>query len=152
MSRLMSLQLRGLIVSIQSRSPSSRLGTVESAPTDILTKEARSSNSSLQVVMSIISSLVTPLSLICGLEDDTSPLCCDLTGLDVETIWLLLLLPLTLLRLMDNVVVDEMEPTLEGELKLRLRSVIPFLLLLEDKTGSIVSDEAMETVVKPDEG
>jgi len=142
------------MVSIQSRSPSSRLGTVESAPTDMLTKEARSSNSSLQVVMSIISSLVTPLPLFCGLEDDTSPLCCDLTWFDVETTWLLLLLPLplALLRLMDNVVVDEMEPTLEGELKLRLRSVMPLLLLLEDKTGSIVRDEPMETVVKPDDG
>ena len=59
---------------------------------------------------------------------------------------------LVLFRLMDNVVVDEMEPTLEGELKLRLRSVMPLLLLLEDKTGSIVSDEPMETVVKPDDG
>jgi len=50
---------------------------------------------------------------------------------------------------MDNVVVEEIEPTLEGELKLRLRSVMPLLLLLEDKTGSMVSEEPMETVVRP---
>ena len=56
---------------------------------------------------------------------------------------------LVLFRLMDNVVVDEMEPTLEGELKLRLRSVMPLLLLLEDRTGSMVSEEPMETVVRP---
>ena len=100
------------MVSIQSRSPSSRLGTVESAPTDMLTKEARSSNSSLQVAMSIsgpMSNFISPLALFCGLEDDTSPLCgCDLTWFDVETTWLLLLLlTLALFRLMDNVVVDD---------------------------------------------
>ena len=153
MSRLRSLQLRGLMVSIQSRSPSSRLGTVESAPTDMLTKEAKSSNSSLQEVMSIISNFVTPFPFpsrrFCGLEDDTSPLCCDRARRsEVVTTWL----PLLPLRLMDKVVVEEMDPMLEGELKLKLRSVMPLLLLLEDRTGSMVSEEPMETVVRPGVG
>ena len=150
-SRLRSLQLRGLMLSIQSRSPpSSRFGTVESAPTDMLTKEAKSSNSFLQVVMSIISNLVTSLSLFCGLDDEISPLC----WFDVETTWLLLLvLPLALFRLIDNLVVDEMEPTLEGdEFKFRLRLVIPLLLLLEDKMGSMGSilSGSMGSIVSDD--
>ena len=48
--------------------------------------------------------------------------------------------------------VEEMDPILEGELKLKLRSVMPLLLLLEDKTGSMVSEEPMETVVRPGVG
>jgi len=69
MSRLMSPQFSGLI-SIQSRSPaavSSRLCTVESAPTEKFTIEAKSSKSSLFVVISIISNLV-----IAGLDEVTS--------------------------------------------------------------------------------
>lgn len=53
-----SAELRGLMESIQSKSASSIFGTVESAPIETLTKEAKSSKSSLEAVMSIISSLV----------------------------------------------------------------------------------------------
>ena len=53
-----SAELRGLMESIQSKSASSIFGTVESAPMETLTKEAKSSKSSLEAVMSIISSLV----------------------------------------------------------------------------------------------
>lgn len=74
-----------------------------------------------------------------GLDEVTSALCCE-QPLDVET-------TLLLLRLMDRVVVEDMEPTELGEL--RLRSVMPLLLLLEDRTGSMVNDEPMETVVSP---
>jgi len=53
---------------------------------------------------------------------------------------------------MDKVVVEDMDPMLEGELRLKLRSVIPLLLLFEDRTGSMVSEEPMETVVRPGVG
>ena len=152
MSRLRS-PLSGLM-SIQSRSPAAssvRLGTVESAPTEKFTIDARSSKSSLEVVMSIISSLV-----MLGLDDVTS-LCCVLDALllllpplpllfDVDTT--LLLLELALLRLMDNVVEDMELATEDGEL--RFKSVMPLLLLfVGDSTGSMVSEEPMDTVVNP---
>ena len=102
--------------------------------------------------MSIISNFVTlpfPTRRFCGLEEDTSPLCCDRARRsEVDTTWL----PLLPLRLIDKVVVEEIDPMLEGELKLKLRSVMPLLLLLEDKTGSMVSEEPMETVVRPSGG
>lgn len=69
-----SAELRGLMESIQSKSASSIFGTVESAPMETLTKEAKSSKSSLEAVMSIISSLVRltgeleVTSLFCGPE------------------------------------------------------------------------------------
>jgi len=57
--------LRGLIFSIQSRSVASlfpsTVGTVESAPIDIPTIDARSSNASLLAVKSTTSSFVTPV-------------------------------------------------------------------------------------------
>ena len=152
MSRLRS-PLSGLM-SIQSRSPAAssvRLGTVESAPTEKFTIDARSSKSSFEVVMSIISSLV-----MLGLDDVTS-LCCVLDALllllpplpllfDVDTT--LLLLELALLRLMDNVVEDMELATEDGEL--RFKSVMPLLLLfVGDSTGSMVSEEPMDTVVNP---
>jgi len=152
MSRLRS-PLSGLM-SIQSRSPAAssvRLGTVESAPTEKFTMDARSSKSSFEVVMSIISSLV-----MLGLDDVTS-LCCVLDALllllpplpllfDVDTT--LLLLELALLRLMDNVVEDMELATEDGEL--RFKSVMPLLLLfVGDSTGSMVSEEPMDTVVNP---
>ena len=56
---------RGLIFSIQSRSVASALpstvGTVESAPIDMPTIDARSSNASLLAVKSTTSSFVTPV-------------------------------------------------------------------------------------------
>ena len=56
--------LSGLIFSIQSRSDASTcpstVGTVESAPIDIPTMDARSSNASLLAVKSTTSSFVTP--------------------------------------------------------------------------------------------
>ena len=56
---------RGLIFSIQSRSDASpvpsTVGTVESAPIDMPTMDARSSNASLLAVKSTTSSLVTPV-------------------------------------------------------------------------------------------
>ena len=153
MSRLRS-PLSGLM-SIQSRSPAAssvRLGTVESAPTEKFTIDARSSKSSFEVVMSIISSLV-----MLGLDEVTS-LCCVLDALllllpppllllfDVDTT--LLLLELALLRLMDNVVEDMELATEDGEL--RFKSVMPLLLLfVGDSTGSMVSEEPMDTVVNP---
>lgn len=143
-----SLQVRGLIfmLSIQSRSSLSNGGTVESAPptlTPMLTMEARSSKSSLLAVMSIISNLVMPAALLAllpgGLDEVTSALCCE-HPLDVDT-------TLLLFRLMDKVVVEDMEPTELGEL--RFKSVMPLLLLLEERTGSMVKDDPMETVVSP---
>ena len=57
--------LRGLIFSIQSRSVASlfpsTVGTVESAPIDMPTIDARSSNASLLAVKSTTSSFVTPV-------------------------------------------------------------------------------------------
>lgn len=65
-SKLISpFMLSGLIFSIQSRSDTSpcpsTVGTVESAPIDIPTIDARSSNASLLAVKSTTSSFVTPV-------------------------------------------------------------------------------------------
>lgn len=58
------------------------------------------------------------------------------------------LLPLVAeLRLMERVVVELMEPLELGEL--RFKSVMDLLLLLlDERTGSMVSEEPIETVVK----
>jgi hypothetical protein len=139
-SRLRSPLLRGLM-SIQSRSPSSMLGTVESAPIEMFTIDARSSKASCEAARSPIMSIFgSPLA---GLDEVTS-LCCEAAVVDTVV---LLLLPL--LRLMDSVVVDEMDDPEDDDSEHRLRSVIPLLLLLlDDNTGSMVREEQRETVVR----
>ena len=145
---LRSAELRGLIESIQSRSASSILGTVESAPMETLTKEAKSSKSSLEAFMSISSSLVK----LTGELDVTSlfwaevadvPELAELELVVDTTFW-----PLEgFCRLIDKVVVELIEPFELGEL--RFKSVMDLLLLLlELNTGSMVKLEPIETVVK----
>ena len=145
---LRSAELRGLIESIQSRSASSILGTVESAPMETLTKEAKSSKSSLEAFMSISSSLVK----LTGELDVTSlfwaevadvPELAELELVVDTTFW-----PLEgFCRLIDKVVVELIEPFELGEL--RFKSVMDLLLLLlELNTGSMVKLDPIETVVK----
>lgn len=144
-SMLRSAEFKGLMESIQSRSASSILGTVESAPMETLTKEAKSSKSSLDVVISSISSLVR----LTG-ELEVTSLFCEAAELPAELLELVVdttLLPLEgFCKLIDRVVVELIEPFELGEL--RFKSVIDLLLLLEDRTGSIVKLEPMETVVR----
>lgn len=143
-SMLRSAEFKGLMESIQSRSASSILGTVESAPMETLTKEAKSSKSSLEVVISSISSLVR----LTGELEVTSLFCeaaepAELLELVVDTT----LLPLEgFCKLIDKVVVELIEPFELGEL--RFKSVIDLLLLLDDRTGSIVKLDPIETVVR----
>ena len=111
---------------------------------ETLTKEAKSSKSSLEAFISINSSLVK----LTG-ELEVTSLFCDAAELaeELELVVDTTLLPLEgFCRLIERVVVELMDPFELGEL--RFKSVMDLLLLLEDNTGSMVKLEPIETVVK----